>query len=413
MSTAFSFTLALRFLKSKRFGPLARFISIASTAGICTGVAALIVGLSAMNGFEFELKNRVLSLVPAAELSSVSQDGFNDPDAVIRSVKSSKQVLEAAPVIRINGAFSQGTDFAPALVLGIDPQKEKDVIAIERFMDCSAQILNDAQPSVILGYSIARKLNVNKGDSVNLSVISAVKSNDGLSRMTMHPLKVAGFFKTSGNLDKNFAFISLKTAKELSELKEANCIHVKVSDMLNADRIIQNAALNVGEMHTYASWFKTQGKLYNDINMIRAIMYLAMILVIAVACFNIVSNLMMAVSEKRHEIAILLTMGARRSTIRRAFTLMGILTALKGAVLGVIFGCAIAEFTPLVTANFKAWFGIELLNENVYFINYVPSVLNFTDVVLVVCCALLMGALASIYPAHKASKVNPASELNL
>lgn len=280
-------------------------------------------------------------------------------------------------------------------------------------MDCPAEVLNTEDNLVILGYAIAKKLNVKKGDSVNLSVISTQMSNDGLSRMTMHPLKVAGFFKTGGNLDGNFAFISLNQALKLSQLKNANAVHIKVKDMLAADAIVSRADSELDENTESSSWLRTQGKLYNDINMIRGIMYIAMILVIAVACFNIVSNLMMAVSEKRHEIAILLTMGANRSLIRKAFTLMGILSALKGAGSGVLAGCIIASVTPYVTSHFKAWFGFDLLNENIYFINYVPSVLDVTDVLIVISCALLMGALASIYPAHKAAKINPANELNL
>ena len=379
---SFSLTLALRFLKSKRFGPLARFISMASTMGICTGVCALIIGLSlsAMNGFEYELHNRVLSLVPGGEIKTNNHEGFSNLQSVLDTVSAATGVEAVSPVIEINGAFSQGTAFAPALVLGIDTDREKKVIAIDRFMDCPAEVLNTEDNLVILGYAIARKLNLKKGDSVNLSVISAQMSNDGLSRMTMQPLKVAGFFKTGGNLDGNFAFVSLNQALKLSKLKNANAVHIKVKDMLEADRIISSADSEIDENTEYTSWLKTQGKLYNDINMIRGIMYIAMILVIAVACFNIVSNLMMAVSEKRHEIAILLTMGANRSLIRKAFTLMGILSALKGAGSGVLAGCI---------------------------------VLDVTDVLIVISCALLMGALASIYPAHKAAKINPANELNL
>ena len=410
---SFSLTLALRFLKSKRFGPLARFISMASTMGICTGVCALIIGLSAMNGFEYELHNRVLSLVPGGEIKTNNHEGFSNLQSVLDTVSAATGVEAVSPVIEINGAFSQGTAFAPALVLGIDTDREKKVIAIDRFMDCPAEVLNTEDNLVILGYAIARKLNLKKGDSVNLSVISAQMSNDGLSRMTMQPLKVAGFFKTGGNLDGNFAFISLNQALKLSQLKNANAVHIKVKDMLTADAIVSRADSELDENTESSSWLRTQGKLYNDINMIRGIMYIAMILVIAVACFNIVSNLMMAVSEKRHEIAILLTMGANRSLIRKAFTLMGILSALKGAGSGVLAGCIIASVTPYVTSHFKAWFGFDLLNENIYFINYVPSVLDVTDVLIVISCALLMGALASIYPAHKAAKINPANELNL
>ena len=160
------------YLKSKRFGPLARFISMASTMGICTGVCALIIGLSAMNGFEYELHNRVLSLVPGGEIKTNNYEGFRDLKSVIDTVASTPGVEAVSPVIEINGAFSLGTSFSPALILGIDTLQEKRVIAIDRFMDCHAEILNTEDNLVILGYAIAKKLNVKKGDSVNLSVIS-------------------------------------------------------------------------------------------------------------------------------------------------------------------------------------------------------------------------------------------------
>ena len=147
--------------------------------------------------------------------------------------------------------------------------------------------------------------------------------------------------------------------------------------------------------------------------MIRQIMYLAMILVISVACFNIVSNLVMAVSEKKHEIAILMTMGAKKALIIKSFTLMGVLSAIKGCIYGGVAGSLLSLCIPYVTSHFKDWFGIELLNEDIYFINFVPSSLMISDVLIVVGCAVVMSFIASIYPAIKASKIDPAQELNL
>ena len=415
MKTSLSFKLAFRFLNSKRYGALAKFISMASTTGIGVGVCALIIGLSAMNGFEYELNSRVLSLIPGAEVSSYDKTGFYNLEGEVKALEKAPNIKAVSPAVSLNGAFSFGANFAPAMVIGIDPVNEKKVISLERFMDCKTDILNhaEAEPLVIIGHGIAKKLNIKKGDELNLSAIDAKTNSDGLGSMVVKTFKVAGFFKTGGQIDNNFAFINIEEAVALSALRAPNTIHVKVSNMLEAREIINTAIATLPEPCDGTTWIDSQGKLYSDINMIRQIMYLAMILVISVACFNIVSNLVMAVSEKRHEIAILMTMGAKKALIIKSFTLMGVLSAIKGCIYGGVAGSLLSLCIPYVTSHFKDWFGIELLNEDIYFINFVPSNLMISDVLIVVGCAVVMSFVASIYPAIKASKIDPAQELNL
>ena len=409
MKTSLSFKLAFRFLNSKRYGALAKFISMASTTGIGVGVCALIIGLSAMNGFEYELNNRVLSLIPGAEVSSYDKTGFYNLEGEVKALEKAPNIKAVSPAVSLNGAFIFGANFAPAMVIGIDPVNEKKVISLERFMDCKTDLLNhaEAEPLVIIGHGIAKKLNIKKGDELNLSAIDTKTNSDGLGSMVVKTFKVAGFFKTGGQIDNNFAFINIKEAVALSALRAPNTIHVKVSNMLDT------AIATLPEPCDGTTWIDSQGKLYSDINMIRQIMYLAMILVISVACFNIVSNLVMAVSEKRHEIAILMTMGAKKALIIKSFTLMGVLSAIKGCIYGGVAGSLLSLCIPYVTSHFKDWFGIELLNEDIYFINFVPSSLIISDVLIVVGCAVVMSFIASIYPAIKASKIDPAQELNL
>ena len=415
MKTSLSFKLAFRFLNSKRYGALAKFISMASTTGIGVGVCALIIGLSAMNGLEYELTNRVPSLMPGAEVSSYDKTGFYNLEGEVKALEKAPNIKAVSPAVSLNGAFSFGANFAPAMVIGIDPVNEKKVISLERFMDCKTDILNhaEAEPLVIIGHGIAKKLNIKKGDELNLSAIDTKTNSDGLGSMVVKTFKVAGFFKTGGQIDNNFAFINIKEAVALSALRAPNTIHVKVSNMLKAREIINTALATLPEPCDGTTWIDSQGKLYSDINMIRQIMYLAMILVISVACFNIVSNLVMAVSEKRHEIAILMTMGAKKALIIKSFTLMGVLSAIKGCIYGGVAGSLLSLCIPYVTSHFKDWFGIELLNEDIYFINFVPSSLMISDVLIVVGCAVVMSFIASIYPAIKASKIDPAQELNL
>lgn len=388
---------------------------MASTTGIGVGVCALIIGLSAMNGFEYELNNRVLSLIPGAEVSSYDKTGFYNLEGEVKALEKAPNIKAVSPAVSLNGAFSFGANFAPAMVIGIDPVNEKKVISLERFMDCKTDILNhaEAEPLVIIGHGIAKKLNIKKGDELNLSAIDAKTNSDGLGSMVVKTFKVAGFFKTGGQIDNNFAFINIKEAVALSALRAPNTIHVKVSNMLEARESINTALATLPEPCDVTTWIDSQGKLYSDINMIRQIMYLAMILVISIACFNIVSNLVMAVSEKRHEIAILMTMGAKKALIIKSFTLMGVLSAIKGCIYGGVAGSLLSLCIPYVTSHFKDWFGIELLNEDIYFINFVPSSLMISDVLIVVGCAVVMSFIASIYPAIKASKIDPAQELNL
>ena len=415
MRTSLSVQLALRFLNSKRYGALAKFISIATTSGICVGVCALILGLSAMNGFEKELNNRVLSLIPAGEIKAYDTDGFHNFEQDIQSIYRSPHITAVSPVITINGAFSAGTQFAPAAVMGIDLQREGKVIRLENFMNCKISVLNqeDDLPGVILGNGIAKKLNLKTGDEINLSSINAEVANNGLGSVTVNTFKIAGLFKTGGQIDSNLAFINIESAKKITGLANPNTFHIGVDRMLEAREIIYEATSYLRDAHEVSVWTDTQGKLYSDIHMVRTIMYIAMILVIAVSCFNIVSNLIMAVSEKRHEIAILMTMGASKKLIVRSFTLMGVFSAIRGCIYGTVLGCVLSYFTPYVTSHFNQWFGIELLNEDIYFINYVPSELQFIDVAVVIFCAIMMSYLASVYPAKRASKIQPAQELNV
>lgn len=415
MHFSLALKLAVKFLNSKRYGALARFISIASTLGIAVGVCAIIIGLSAMNGFEHELKNRVLSLIPSATVHSYEKTGFNDVEEQIRILKRNPHILEAAAAVTLNGAFSHDQSFAPALVTGIDLIHEKEVVSLDRFMDCDLLALHSDsdQKNVILGNSIARKLNVKKGDLVNLSAIDAQSNLDGFGSVTVKPFKVVGIFKTSGQIDSALAFIDIKDALLLRKLNSPDTIHVKVDNMLEVFDIMETSFYELTQRCSITTWIQSQGKLYYDINMIRGIMYLAMFLVISVASFNIVSNLIMAVSEKKREIAILLTMGASRTLIIKAFTLMGMLSSLKGCIFGTLFGCIFASIIPSFTDYLKEHFGIELLNEDVYFINFVPSILNYGDVLLVVTFTIMMSFIASIYPALRASLVNPASEIGI
>ena len=297
-----TFKLALGFLKSKKYGPLARFMSLASTLGISIGVCALILGLSAMNGFERELKNRVLELVPSITLTSYEAEGYKNISNMIASIKKTDHVVAVNESVVLKGSITDSRSFVPAMIIGVNSNEKQRVINFEKFTKLISDEIFSKPNQIILGNGIAKKLNVKKGDTVKVACIDKADNATELSSFNMQDLTVAGIFKTSGQIDNNFAFVSLDTALEISNREYPNTIHIKTDDMLLVNNVAYDIAREIAEESEITTWLDTQGKLYRDINMIRGIMYLAMILVICVACFNIISNLVMTVNEKKKEI---------------------------------------------------------------------------------------------------------------
>ena len=484
--------LSLRFVRSRRKGALTRFISFASTCGIAVGVFAAIVGFSAMNGFKSELENRVLSVIPSARLTA-SDSHFKDVEGIESVLKQYKRIQSTAPAAEVRAILSANRAFAPLLITGIDPQAEKEVVEIQRFInvdmnclkrdefksiaghcsvntpkaattqdttlakvnrsaetntqtndsntakvsdvdnetsiaaagDSASEQVNsayDKMPRIIIGSNIAKKLGVGEGDVVTMMVMSNVQQQhddfkdfeSSLKAPNRNKALVIGVIHLGGQLDGSLALMDLDELVTISKLGGPNAIHIRTSVLKDTNRIIYDATYGkISENAMLSTWINSQGKLYHDIQMVRQIMFIAMFLVLAVACFNIVSNLMMMTSEKRREIAILLTMGMPRSQIVRTFSLMGIITGLYGTLFGLIPGILLSLSLSPITSSWKEWFGFDLLNEDVYFINFIPSELSFIDVLIVALASLLMSWLAAIYPAMRASRVQPAQELNL
>ena len=423
-----SLQLALRFYRSKRKAALASFMSFAATAGIAVGVLALIVGLSAMNGFERELNARVLAVIPSAQIKAQAPY-FQDAAGFAARLSAQPGIVSALPALELEAIFSNGRDFVPGLLYGIEPDKQLSVTALRPFLSAPLTALHSqatANPSsalnVILGSTIAKRLQVQAGDSCYLyvSTAGAAESADAQnfkadlfkSPQMLH-LNIVGTLSIGGQLDNALGFTDLKAVLQALQLPGANQIQLKIDDLLAAPQIAYRAAAAALPEACYVdSWLSTQGKLYHDIQMIRGLMYLAMLLVMAVASFNIVSTLVMAVSEKKREIAILLTMGAPRALIVQTFCLLGLCLGLKGTLVGAVLGTAAAlGLTPL-TCCLEQSFNFKFLNADIYFIEFIPSSLEPVDVLLVTCCALCLSLLAALYPALRAARLQPAAELN-
>ncbi|SPT69626.1 FtsX-like permease family protein [Anaerobiospirillum thomasii] len=410
-----SLKLALKFYLSKKYGPLARFMSIASTTGIALGVAALIIGLSAMNGFERELHSRVLSVIPNATLNA-QNDYFRYSDNTLEILSKSSHIQALSTAVELDCVVTNNKDFYPVKLMGVDPKSESKVVSIQNFMSAPLSELysDNDEIKAIIGANLAKKLKVNVGDELKAFGVKpgSEASSDLLSHSVKFTIKVAGLLKIGGELDSSLVYIAYDKALHLASLQGPNAIHIKTDDLLKARNIVVNAAKGLTEGASLSTWITSQGKLYNDIMMIRQIMYLAMILVMAVACFNIISNLIMTVTEKKREIAILLTMGLKRSQIIQSFCLLGLISGSIGTAIGAFIGIAFSVLLTPFTEYLKNSFGIVLLNEDLYFISFIPSQLKLSDIMIIVTTAMSLSVAASLYPALKASRTNVVDGLN-
>lgn len=412
MASSLSLLIGLRFSRGRRRGGMVSLISVISTVGIALGVAVLIVGLSAMNGFERELNNRILAVVPHGEIEAVNQPWTNWR-TVLPKVEAVKGIEAAAPYINFTGLVESGSNLRAIQVKGVDPQQESKLSALPSFVQGDAWAnFKAGEQQIILGKGVADALKVKAGDWVSIMIPNANPEHKLLQpkRVRLH---VTGILQLSGQLDHSFAMIPMPDAQQYLDMGESiTGIAIKVQDVFNANKLVRDAGLVTNSYVTIQSWIVTYGYMYRDIQMIRAIMYLAMVLVIGVACFNIVSTLVMAVKDKSSDIAVLRTLGAKDGLIRAIFVWYGLLAGLLGSLCGVVIGVLGSLYLTGIINVIEKLIGHQFLSGDIYFIDFLPSELHWLDVVYVLVTALLLSLLASWYPARRASRIDPARVLS-
>lgn len=388
------------------------FISLSSTIGIAVGVAVIIIGLSAMNGFERELQNRVLSVIPHGEFEGVRGPIQNWQSMVKQAIKN-PQVLAAAPYVKFTALAEKGTQLKAIEVRGVDPDMEQAVSRLSQFVTNNAwSTFAPGEQQVILGKGVADQLGAKVGDYVTLMIPTA----DGSSRVQAPRrirVQISGLLALNGQIDHSMALLPLADAQQYARLDQGvSGVSIKVADVLSANQIVRSVGNTLNEYVYLRSWQQKFGFLYRDIQMVRTIMYLVMVLVIGVASFNIVSTLMMAVKDRAGEIAILRTMGATDGLVKRIFVWQGVFSGVLGSIVGSVFGVVIAfNLTPLVK-GLETLIGHHFLSGDIYFVDFLPSQVESGDVLLVSGTAIVLSLLATWYPAARASKLNPASVLS-
>jgi len=406
------FAIGLRYTRAKRRNHFISFISLTSMLGIALGVMALITVLSVMNGFEKEVRGRILDMVSHLTVSTFDGrlEGWSD---VVMQLKEHPQVTGAAPYVEAQGMLIHGKKVNGTLIRGILPEMEPEVSSIADKMEQGN--LSDLKPGsfdVILGRDLARILQVDVGDKITMVTPSANVTPAGVSPR-LKRFKVVGIFYIGMyEYDSSLAIIHMDDARRLFRLQDAvTGVRAKLNDLFAAPQI--RYELQQGELGTYwvRDWSSYHANWFRAVKIEKRMIFLLLLLIIAVAAFNIVSTLVMLVTDKESDIAILRTLGATPRSIMGIFMVQGTLIGVIGTILGVAGGISLSLNLDTVVPVIENLFGFRVLDPGVYYISELPSDLHWDDVGLISGVSFLFGVVSTLYPAWRASRTQPAEAL--
>ena len=413
MARGISWLVGLRYVRTKRRNHFISFISLVSMLGITLGVTVLITVLSVVNGFERELRDRILGVTPHVMIS----DLFG-PMADWRSVQTQVErlpgVIGVAPFVSVQGIISRGQTNKFVTVTGVDPRHEGEVSLLPGLVgDKVMTALANERFGILIGEGLAKALDVGVGDKLVVLTTDGNGAAFAGAVARSRAFHVIGTFRIGAEMDSSLAVVNWRDAAELADFRqgEVSGLRLRLNDVFLAPGVAEQIrGMLQGEYYT-ADWTRSLGNLFSAIQMSKRQMFLLLMLIIAVAAFNIVSTLVMAVTDKRSDIAILRTLGASPRTIMGIFVVQGALNGVIGTALGVVIGVALALSVSDIAAAIERTFGIQFLSADVYFINFLPSQLVVADVLAIAAASIGLCLLATIYPAWRAARVQPAEAL--
>ena len=412
MALPYELLIGLRYTRAKKHNHFISFISLISMFGIALGVAALIVVLSVMNGFQTELRSRILAVVSHVEISGVGGELVDWP-RVAAQAAAQPQVLAAAPFVQAQGMLAYGQAVRGAMVRGIQPDLEDQVADFRRHMKSGEfDALLPDRFNIILGSELARALGVFVGDRVTLIAPQGVVTPAGVVPR-LKTFTVVGLFEVGMyEYDSGLALIHLADAQRLYRMDDrVTGVRLKLDDLFQAPRV---ARLLVGSLDTNAfisDWTRSHANFFRAVQIEKNMMFIILSLIIAVAAFNIVSTLVMAVTDKQADIAILRTLGASPLSIMAVFIVQGALIGFLGLGLGGAGGVALALNVDVVVPFIERLLGTQFLAKEVYYISNLPSELQWGDVTTITGVAFVLALVATLYPSWRAARVNPAAAL--
>ena len=405
--------VAFRYVSAGKSSHLVSFMSAISIFGLALGLAILVIVLSVMNGFDREMRQSVLGIVPHITLSS--EENLNETQwlEIRDTIEQNPAVVSISPVIQASGVAAAQGSHKGVVINGVDAALEAELSAINRFMragDLTA--LQDNRWGIVLGQTLANRLGIGLGDNVDLFSTS-ISINPITPLATFKGFEVVGIYRVgAAELDGNLVMINLSAARALFRLRTPyNAVHIRTVDVLQAETVRLEVMADLLGALRGESWVATLGAIYENIQFSRGIISFMLWLLIGVAAFNLVVSLIMIVRDKRGDIAILRTLGASPKTINHIFMWQGCFIGLTGIAIGVVLGVLGSLYISQFAAFIEATFSIQILNAEVYPIDFLPSALNPLDVVTVALGVLALSLLATIYPAKKAAAIQPADAL--
>ncbi len=407
----FSLFVGLRYAGARRRTQLVSFISGISILGLMLGVGLLLTVLSVMNGFEKELRERILGIMPHGAI--YHRYGIEDWQGVRRNLLANPDIEAAAPFVELPAMLSVGKQVQPSVLYGIDLASEQSVSVIHEFIPAEVlqqlEATENPQSSIVMGAGLADNLGVSVGDRITVLVPN---SHNPRELPKFRPMVLQGLVHSGTELDFSLALTNLQVASELSEYPgKVSGLRVKTQDLYAAPDIIYRQIRQMDYGFYGSDWTRTHGNLFHAIQMSKNLVGLLLFLIVAIAAFNVVSTLVMVVVDKQTDIAILKTLGASRGDILSVFVVQGAVIGALGTLLGLVFGLFGSLAAQDVVAALERVFHVQFLNAEIYPVSYLPSQIQWQDFLLVALVSLAMSLLATLYPAWRASRVAPAEAL--
>lgn len=412
MSGLFEIWIGSRYVRSRSRNKFVSLISAISMLGIAIAVLVLIVVMSVVNGFERELKDRLLAMTAHASIENV--DGkLADADMLRDVALKNPRVSAAAPYINGKALLVAGKQLSGAELRGIEPKLEDTVSGISGVMQEGAlDALQAGTFNIVLGIELAEELQVAVGDKVTVTLAQGIVTPAGVIPRTKR-FTVSGIYRVGMyEFDRRLAFISLGDAQRLYRKKDTvTGVRLAVTEIYAAPDIVREVAREHGALVLVNDWTRRHVNFFRSIQITKSILFVILLMVIAVAAFNIVSTLVMVVKDKQSDIAILRTIGTKPSSILKIFVTQGSIVGITGTLLGVVGGIVIALNLESIVGFFETIFGIKFLAADVYFISDLPSELKIGDVVRIAAIALVLALVSTLYPAWVAARTAPAEAL--
>ncbi len=404
--------IGLRYTRAKRRTNFISFITLTSVLGIALGVTALITVLSVMNGFETELRERILGMTAHATITG-GRGGLKNWQQLEEVVQGNDEIIGWAPFVKGQVMLSVGQRVSGALMRGIDPEHEGKVSEVTtKMVSGDVDQLVAGQYGIILGSALASYLGVLPGDKVTV-ITPQLNSTPAGVLPRLRRFKVTGIFEIGMyEYDRNLVLMHIGDGAKLLRLGDAvSGLRLKLKDLFLAPQVTQELLVQLGGPYYISDWTRTNNSFFNAIKTEKRVMFIILLLIVAVAAFNIVSTLVMVVTDKRPDIAILRTQGLTPMRVMGIFIVTGSVIGIVGTLLGVVGGVSLALNVGTIVPALESLFGVQFLAADVYHISEVPSELAWLDVYQIAGMSLFLSLLATLYPAWQASRINPAEAL--